>query len=61
MLRSRHPELFCKTGVLRNFAKLTEKHLCQGLFFNLIKLNTFGQLLLHALKLCLKDCVFVIL
>ena len=24
----------CKKGVLRNFAKLTGKHLCQSLFFN---------------------------
>ena len=28
------PEVFCKKGVLRNFAKLTGKHLCQSLFFN---------------------------
>ena len=27
------PEVFCKKGVLRNFRKLTGKHLCQGLFF----------------------------
>ena len=27
-------EVFCKKGVLRNFAKLTEKDLCQSLFFN---------------------------
>ena len=27
------PELFCKNGDLRNFAKFTRKHLCQGLFF----------------------------
>ena len=32
--RSRHPEVFCKKGVLRNFAKFTGKHLCQSLFFN---------------------------
>ena len=32
--RSIRPELFCKKGVLRNFAKFTEKHLCQSLFFN---------------------------
>ena len=25
--------MFCKRGVLRNFAKFTGKHLCQGLFF----------------------------
>ena len=26
-------EVFCKKGVLRNFAKFTGKHLCQSLFF----------------------------
>ena len=26
--------MFCKKGALRNFAKITGKHLCQGLFFN---------------------------
>ena len=31
--RSRQ-DLICKKGVLRNFAKFTEKHLCQRLFFN---------------------------
>ena len=33
-LRSSRPEVFCKKGVLRNFAKFTGKHLCQGLFLN---------------------------
>ena len=28
------PEVFCEKGILRNFAKLTGKHLCQSLFFN---------------------------
>ena len=28
------PEVFCKKGVLRNFAEFTGKHLCQSLFFN---------------------------
>ena len=28
--RSRHSELFCKKGVLRNLPKFTEKHLCQS-------------------------------
>ena len=32
--RSSHPEVFCKKGVLRNFAKFTGKHLCQSLSFN---------------------------
>ena len=26
--RSSHPKMFCKKGVLRNFEKLTGKHLC---------------------------------
>ena len=33
-LRSSRSEVFCKTSVLRNFAKFTGKHLCQSLFFN---------------------------
>ena len=33
-LRSSDPEVFCKKGVLRNFAKFTGKHLCQRLFLN---------------------------
>ena len=32
--RSSRPEVFCRKGVLRNFAKFTGKHLCQSLFFN---------------------------
>ena len=28
------PEVFCQKYSLRNFAKLTEKHLCWSLFFN---------------------------
>ena len=31
---SSRPEVFCKKGVLRNFAKFIWKHLCQSLFFN---------------------------
>ena len=27
-------EMFCKKAVLRNFAKFTGKHLCQGPLFN---------------------------
>ena len=42
-VRSSRPEVFCKKGVLRNFAKFTEKHLCQGLFFNFIKKETMAQ------------------
>ena len=28
------PEVFCKKGFFKNFAKFTGKHLCQSLFFN---------------------------
>ena len=35
------PEVFCKKGVLRNFAKFTGKRLCQGLF--LIKLHALSN------------------
>ena len=31
--RSSRPEVFCKKGVLENFAKFTGKHLCHSLFF----------------------------
>ena len=34
--------MFCKKIVLKSFAKLTEKHLCQGLFYNKVAgLGTF--------------------
>ena len=33
-LKSSRPEVFCKKGVLRKFAKFLGKHLCQSLFFN---------------------------
>ena len=32
--RSSRPEVFYKKRVLRNFAKFTEKYLCQSLFFD---------------------------
>ena len=28
------PEVYCEKGVLKNFAKLTGKHLFESLFFN---------------------------
>ena len=31
-MRSNRLEVFCEKGVLKNFAKFTEKHLCQSLF-----------------------------
>ena len=34
MKRSSRPEMFCKKGVLINFAKFLGKHRCERLFFN---------------------------
>ena len=31
---SSRPKVFCKKGVLRNFAKFTGKQMCERLFFN---------------------------
>ena len=42
--RSNHPEMFCKNGVLKIFAKFTGKHLCQSLFFSV----EYGPKLNHA-------------
>ena len=36
MYRSSHPEMFCKKGILKNFAKFTGKNLCRSLFFKTI-------------------------
>ena len=41
--RSRRPEVFCKEGVLRGFAKFIGKHLCQSLFFNKVEACDFIQ------------------
>ena len=32
--RSSRQVVFCKKGILKNFAKFTGKHLCQSLYFN---------------------------
>ena len=37
---SKSKNVFCKKGVLRNFAKFTRKHLCQGFFFNKVEALT---------------------
>ena len=37
--------LFCKKGVLRNFEKFTEQHMCQSLFFNKVAGLTSATLL----------------
>ena len=40
MNRSSRPEVFCKNGVLKNFATFTGKHLCQSLFVIKLQPNT---------------------
>ena len=43
--RSSHRRCSVKKGVLRNFAKFTEKHLCQRVFFNKVAGRRPGTLL----------------
>ena len=43
-LQKQPPEVYCRKGVLKSFAKFTWKHLCQSLFFNKVaclRLATF--------------------
>ena len=42
---SSRPEVFCKQGVLKNFAKFAGKHLCHSLFFNKVTCLTPATLL----------------
>ena len=63
-MRSSRPELFCKNGVVANFAKFTRKHqkdiplqmfsceFCE-IFHNTFFKEPFGRLLLHKHSLCL--------
>ena len=37
--RSSLPEVFCKEGVIKYFAKFLRKHLCQSLFLKKLKLS----------------------
>ena len=39
-IQKQPPEVFYKKGVLRNFANITRKHLCQNLFFNKVRSAT---------------------
>ena len=51
--RSSGPEVFCEKGVLKNFAKFTEKHLCQIPFFNTVAGLTLLQYRLW------QACIFI--
>ena len=48
--RSSPLEVFCRKGVLRNFAKVTGKHLCQSLFSRKIGLAKFLWILQNFLE-----------
>ena len=41
--RSSRPEVFFKKGVVRNFAKLTGKHLCQSFLNKTSLINKFDS------------------
>ena len=53
--RSSRPEVFCKKGVLRNFAKFTGKHLCHSLCFN----KVVGLLATSFKKILWRRCFLV--
>ena len=38
--------MFCQKAVLKNFAKITGKHLCQSLFVNKVKKEAQSQVFL---------------
>ena len=46
-IRISRPDVFCKKGVLRNFAKLIGKHLCQGVFLKEIAKKLLKKILWH--------------
>ena len=50
--RSRRLEVFCKNSILRNFARLTLKHLGQSLFFNKICRPEICNFILKRRKIC---------
>ena len=50
LYKSSPPHVFCKQGVLRNFAKFTEKHLCQSLFFKGTLMQIWKSLYMFVFK-----------
>ena len=58
--KSIRPEVFCK-GVLENFTRFTEKHLCQGLIFNKAAgLRPVTLLKKRPATLLKRDCVWIL-
>ena len=41
IIKKQSPEVFCKKGVVKNFAKLTEKHLRQVLFSIMLQAKAY--------------------
>ena len=54
IFRSSHLQVFCKKDVLRNFAKVTGKQLCQSLFFNKVAGLWPATLLTRSTRLCIR-------
>ena len=53
------PEVFCRKGVLRNFAKFAGKHLCQSLFLiRFIEKETLAQVFYYELCEISKNIFF---
>ena len=49
------PEVFCEEGALKNFAKFTEKHLCQRPVFNkVVGLRHFGAFVFQTFLIALE-------
>ena len=56
--RSSRPEVFCKKGVLRNFAKFTGKHLCWSFFLIKLQVWCLATLLIKRLWQKVFSCQF---
>ena len=59
-LRSNRPEVFCKKGILKTFAKFTGEHLCQSPFLNkVIKKGTLAQVFFCEICVIFKNAFFI--
>ena len=51
LTRSSHQRCSLKKGVLKNFAKFTERHMCQSLFFNKVEGFSPFEFCTHKIKI----------